>query len=80
MAKKNYLIEINNYGEGKPKKVEVQSEMDLAAMFGYIQSSKKNLNTDDKIQDFWDEIDLVCPEYNCNNDEIAMIYGPDYYN
>tara|TARA_X000001382_G_C3171385_1_gene179639 strand:- start:43 stop:282 length:240 start_codon:yes stop_codon:yes gene_type:complete len=74
IEKKKYLIEINNYGEGKPKKVEVQSEMDLADMFGYIQSSKKNLNTDDKIQDFWDEIDRLVPEYDCNNDEIAAIW------
>jgi len=76
MAKKNYLIEINNYGEGKPKKVEVQSEQNLADMFGYINTTRWYKGLDIEVQDFWDEIDLVCPEYDCNNDEIAIIHGP----
>ena len=77
MAKKNYLIEINNYGEGKPKKVEVQSEQNLVDMFGMLHENKHGVRlTDDAVQAFWDEIDLVCPEYHCNNDEIAIIHGP----
>jgi hypothetical protein len=73
---KKYLIEINNYGEGKPKKVEVQSERDLVAMFGLTQSRDLSSFDNIKVQEFWDEIDLVCPEYDCNNDEISMIHGP----
>ena len=67
---------MNNYGEGKPKKVEVQSEMYLADMFGMLHDKHGVRLTDDAVEDFWNEIDLVCPEYDCNNDEISMIHGP----
>jgi hypothetical protein len=74
IEKKKYLIEMNNYGEGKPKKVEVQSEMDLAERFGYINTTKYYKGLDIEVQDFWDEIDRLVPEYDCNNDEIAAIW------
>ncbi len=73
---KKYLIEMNNYGEGKPKKVEVQSELNLVDMFGLTQSQDLSSFDNIKVQEFWDEIDLVCPEYDCNNDQIAVIHGP----
>lgn len=72
MTKNTYLVQMNNYeGDRKqPFETEVQSDKDLAAMWGNIQT---RTSTPDQTMAFWDEIDLVCPKYDSSDDEIDYI-------
>lgn len=76
MAKYEYLIEIEPKVHSEPRvdlprvNVKVESAMDLERRFVGLYTGE---NTEDQTLDFWDEIDLVCPEYDCQLDEIRQI-------
>jgi len=75
MAKNTYVVQMNkNYESDNSQQwhTEVQSDKNLAEMWGNIQIGK---STDDQAIAFWDEIDLVCPNYDPQLDEIQYVWS-----